>query len=196
VAPTPASSAPAPPPAASPRPAAATGAGSSINFAGLSGLKPLQWVAIAGLLLAVLATFLAWVSVSGFGESESASAWNSDLGGDLQIGHWLGAPDDVPVEALVIIAIAAAGIWLIAGTAVGMKVPDLRYVPVALGVALVLIGALNYLYIEDQLESVGVDEFPGVSAGPSTGVYLVIVGGLVTAVAGFLLEQERMRTAR
>jgi hypothetical protein len=168
----------------------------SINLSGLASLQPLQWVAIAGLAIAVVATFFPWVSVSGFGQSETASAWNGDLGGDLQIGHWLGAPDSFPVEALVIIAIAVAGIWLTAGAAVGLKVPDVRYVAIVLGVVLVVIGALNYLYIEDQLESVGVDEIEGISAGPSTGVYLVVVGGLVTAAAGYLMEQARLRAAR
>ncbi len=166
-------------------------AGTPITF-NLNSVQPLQWGIVAGFLLAVLATFLAWVKISGFGESESASAWNGDLGGDLRIGNWLGTVDGVPVEALIIVAIAAAGIYLVLGPAAGQRVPNIPYAAIGLGAALVVLGVLNYLYIEDKLSDAEV-EGAGISAGASMGVYLLIIGGLVTAGSGYLLEQQKKK---
>lgn len=164
-------------------------AGTPITF-NLNSVQPLQWGIVAGFLLAVLATFLAWVKISGFGESESASAWNGDLGGDLRIGNWLGTVDGVPVEALIIVAIAAAGIYLVLGPAAGQRVPNIPYAAIGLGAALVVLGVLNYLYIEDKLSDA--DE-AGISAGASIGVYLLIIGGLITAGSGYLVEQQKKK---
>jgi hypothetical protein len=164
--------------------------------AALGSLQPLELGAIGGFALAVVSTLLDWVKISAFGQSESGNAWEGGLAGDLQLGHWLGAPDDFPVEALVIIAIALLGIGLIAGPLMGMKVPVIPFGVAALGAALVVLGVLNYLYIEDQISSTGIQEGNGVSAGPSTGVYALILGGVVTAACGFMLEQRKMARAQ
>jgi len=172
-------------------PGQAVGRTATSSTTSLSSLQPLKLGAIGGLALAVVSTVLAWVKISAFGASESASAWEGGLAGDLQIGHWIGAPDDFPVEALLILAVALAGVALIAGPLVGMKVPVIPFALVALGAALAVLGVLNYLYIEEQLSSAGI-EASGVSAGPSTGVYALILGGIVTAACGFMLEQRKM----
>jgi hypothetical protein len=164
----------------------------------------LQLACFGGLVVAVIATFLPWLTVEAtatttlFGlpaasANDSASAWNSDIAGDLRIGDWVGTSGGFPTDALVIVALAVVGTYLTAGAAIGLTVPRARYALLGLGIALVMVGVLNYLYIEDTaaraLGFVRVPQGIEVNAGASTGVHLVIVGGLITTVAGYLREQ-------
>jgi hypothetical protein len=165
----------------------------------------LQLACFGGLVVAVIATFLPWLSVEAtatttlFGlpaasATDSASAWNGEIGGDLRIGDWVGTSGDFPTDALVIVALAAVGTYLTAGAVIGLTVPRARYAPLGIGIALLMVGVLNYLYIEDMaaraLGFVRVPQGIEVNAGASTGVYLVIVGGLITTVAGYLRGQS------
>jgi len=170
-------------PASAPRAPRPAGSGFSA-----SSLQPLQFGIIGGAALAAIGTFLAWVKVSGFGASQSAGGWDGDLADDLRIGKLIKA--GIPIDAIVIVLLAALAVYLIIGPMMGMQVPPLPFAGVIVGVVIVVIGVLNYLLIKDELDKISGS---GVDASVGMGLYLVIVGGAATAVCAFLDQQQRAK---
>ena len=84
------------------------------------------------------------------------------------------------VDALLVLIIAGIGIYLLLGRVLGSNVPVLPYVVAACGVALVLIGVLNWIYIDSEGTRV---VNPDLSVG--FGIYLLIIGGAITAFCGY-----------
>jgi hypothetical protein len=150
----------------------------------MSSLQPLQFGVIGGAVLAAIGTFLAWISFSGGGFSQSISAWDGDAADELRIGKLIKA--GIPIDALVIIVLGAVAIYFLLGPMLGMQVPAVPYAMVGVGAVIVVIGVLNYLLINDEI-----GDTEGVSIG--LGLYLVIVGGAVVAVCAFLDEQQRAK---
>src|SRR6476620_4868759 len=133
-----------PRPAAAPRAPRAPGTGFSA-----SSLQPLQFGIIGGAAVAVIATFLAWVSVKAGGFSQSASGIDSDLADDLRIGKLIKA--GIPIDAIVIVILALIAVYLVIGPLMGMQVPAIPYAGVIVGAVIVIVGVLNYLLIKDDL---------------------------------------------
>jgi len=126
-------------------------------------------------VVAALGTFLQWVTYFGDG----VSAWNTEGDGRFQVADWtVGA---FPLDALLVVLLAAAGIACFAGPIFRANLPDIPYAEVIAGVAIVVIGLVNYLYVNDLSEDV--------NAG--IGLYLAILGGAAAAVCGFMVRQEK-----
>jgi hypothetical protein len=149
-----------------------------------SSLQPLQFGVIGGAVLAVIGTFLAWVKLSGGGFSQSAGAWDGDLADDLAIGDIVQA--GIPIDAILIVVLGALALYFLLGGMFGLQVPAIPFATVGLGAAIVVIGAYNYIHIDDQI-----GDLPGVSIG--MGLYLTIIGGAVLAVCAFLDQQQRAK---
>lgn len=146
-------------------------------------MQPLQFGVLGGAVLAAIGTFLSWIKVSGFA-SESANGWNSDLADDLAIGKIIKA--GIPVDAIIIVALAALAVYLIVGPMMGMQVPAIPFAGVIVGGLIAAVGIWNYIHIKDEI-----GDIDGVSI--DLGLYLVIAGGAVAAVCTFLEQQQRAR---
>jgi hypothetical protein len=149
-------------------------------------LQPLQFGVIGGAAVAAIGTFLSWVSVKAGGFSQSASGWDGDLADDLRIGNLIKA--GIPIDAIIIVALAAGAVYFLIGPMMGMQVPAIPFAVVGLGAAIAIIGVLNYLKIKDEL-----DKLSGVDASIGIGLYLVILGGAALAVCAFLDQQQRAK---
>lgn len=141
-----------------------------------SSLPPLQIAALAGFGAAIVATLFAWLRVSSGFRSEAVNGWNSEA--QYRVADWLSL--DAPIDALLVIVIAGLGIYLLLGRVLGSNVPALPYVVAACGLALAIIGVLNWIYIDSEGNRV---VNPDLSVG--FGVYLLIIGGAVAAFCGY-----------
>ena len=173
----------APRAAAAPRAPRPAGSGFSA-----SSLQPLQFGIIGGAALAAIGTFLSWVSVKAGGFSQSAGAWDSDLADDLRIGNLIKA--GIPIDAIVIVALAAVALYFLLGPMFGMQVPPIPFALVGVGAIIAVVGVLNYLKIKDELDKIS---GPGVDASVGLGLYICILGGIVLAVCAFLDQQQRAK---
>ena len=165
------------PPAAA-RPPRPAGAGFSV-----SSLQPLQFGIIGGAALAAVGTFLEWVKVSGGGFSVTAAGWDGDLADSLAVGKII--KSGIPVDAILIVVLAALLLYVLLGPMLGMQVPAVPFATVALGALMAALGIWNYVTIKDQL--------PGSGASVGMGVYIVIAGGAAAAVCAFLDQQQRAK---
>ena len=173
------------PAAAGRPPAAARPAGGGFS---VSSLQPLQFGIIGGAALAAIGTFLEWVKVGPF----KASGWDGDLADELRIGKLI--KSGIPVDAIVIVVLAALALYFLLGPMLGMQVPAIPFATVGIGAVIVIVGVLNYLLIKDQIDKLkaGAGGF-GADASVGMGLYLVIAGGAVAAVCAFLDQQQRAR---
>jgi hypothetical protein len=160
-------------------------------------LQPLELGILGGLALAAISTLLPWAGVSAFGFSETASAWNSDLGEGLRLADWLSA--GFPLDAVVIVLLALAGAYIVIAPLMGWAPVSVPYAALGIGVLLTVLGVLNYLHIENEtdqaFEDAGAAEGLGVSAGTEMGVYLLIVAGLAVAACALMIEQKKKKAA-
>ena len=131
---------------------------------------------------------MSWVSVKAGGFSQSANGLDGDLADDLRIGKLIKA--GIPIDALVIIVLAAVILYVVIGPLMGMQVPAIPFPGVIAGAAIAVIGVLNYLLIKDELDKIG---GAGVDASVGMGLYIVIIGGIAAAVCSFLEQQQRAR---
>jgi hypothetical protein len=152
-------------------------------------LSPLQIGSLAGLALAVVATVLPWLSFSVEGLSADFNAW-SEASDALGLSDMLGLvgtddPDGsgIPLDALAVLALAGLGAYLIGGPAIGLSVPSIPFTAVGVGGALLALGVLNLIYIEDQLVA-------GSGGSTGIGVYVLIIAGLVTAGCGYFAAKQ------
>lgn len=138
--------------------------------------------------MAAIGTFLSWVSVKSGGFSQSAGGWDGDLADDLRIGNLIKA--GIPIDAIVIVLLAAVAVYFLIGPMMGMQVPAIPFALVGIGAIIAVVGALNYLKIKDELDKIS---GAGIDASVGIGLYLCIVGGIVLAVCAFLDQQQRAR---
>jgi hypothetical protein len=173
-------------------------------------LEPLQKLAVAALLVGLIATALPWVKFD-FGATfvelqgtpgYTCSGWTERCGPEedhiwFQIGDWLGTAS--LVDALFVALVVVACLYIL-GAQRQFGLLDTVTAPIATGMLLLVVGALNYFFINDQISSALTEsgitqddlEDLGISIGPGFGIYLLMLAGLVAAVAGYL---HRSRTA-
>jgi len=144
-----------------------------------SNLTRGRQIALAAAVVGVIVSFLPWYSASasylGQSVSSSVNGWSS--WGYLAI---LGFIVAAVVVLLPLFGRSVRGII----PSLPPTMTDARLVMGAGGVALV--GALLYLLTANK-DSVNV---PGVSVGPSFGVYIALVCGAAIAAGGYLMQTE------
>jgi hypothetical protein len=158
-------------------PAAAAAAPARAAGAGLKSLAPLQMGVLGGLAAAAVGTILDWAKFGPIG----INAWNGDA--RFQIADWLSMT--APIDAIVILALAAGGAYLLLAPLAGMTPVKIPYGAVGAGAAVAIVGILNFLYINDLG---GAADF-GISIDPGIGLFLAIGGGAAAAVCAFLDSQ-------
>ncbi|PPK64380.1 hypothetical protein V5P93_001776 [Actinokineospora auranticolor] len=137
-------------------------------------VTPIEWAGIGAGVLAFLASFFPWYSVSvtgfgGMGVSQGWSAWSIGIGG------WL------PVLLLV-----AAGV-LVFLPHVGTSVPNLTLLWLGFAAAAVVIIIIRWLTLSS---SAGLGSFSdSVSDGAGFGLYIGLLAAIASAVAAFLTFQ-------
>lgn len=141
--------------------------------AGGSGMTPITLGVLGGLAAAALGTFLAWVSVGDL----SASGWNGDA--QFRIAKLLGIT--APIDALVIVVLAAGGLFVVLAPRLGRSAPRIPAASLLAGALIAAIGVLEFLYVRSEGQGV---------VNPGLGIYLVIAGGAAAAVCS-LLDSKR-----
>jgi len=129
---------------------------------------------LGGSLVVLIAMFLPWYSASYAGFSDSVNGFHR--WGLLTFVAWL----------MVI------GLWLLRGPLSSQfKLPQWG---VTDGMLFMILGGVEVLgailYWIDGSASTGADNVFGVSVGPSFGLFIALVGGLITAGGGFLKQSE------
>lgn len=148
-------------------------------------MEGLHFAALAGFVVAVLGSFLAWLRVSGNNRSETVNAWSSDA--QFRFADWFSI--DAPLDALLILVLAGAGAYLLFGRVLGSNVSSVPFGVAAAGFGIALIGILNWIFIDSESSRV---VNPDLDVG--FGVYLVVLGGAAAAVSGFI-DAQRDRAA-
>ncbi|HEY7294200.1 MAG TPA: serine/threonine-protein kinase [Dehalococcoidia bacterium] len=130
----------------------------------------------AGFLLALIATFLEWVSVPG--GVLHINGWRDQA--FFQIEDWFGGRNG-RVDAGIVTVLALIGLALCAVLVSNRRGAAAAFAAVVPALALVVIGLLEAVYIHRQLPR---------AAGIGIGIWLLIVAGVV-ATAGMLVEGLR-----
>jgi hypothetical protein len=157
----------APAAAGAPRPAAA---------GGLAQLSPLQFGMVGGLVVAALGTFLSWIKANGF----SVNGWDTEGGLRYQIADWLSFT--FPIEALLVVAAAGFGVYLVIAPFLGGNAPSIRFGPGIMAFVPIVIAVLVIQQILGE-EGAGFSNL-------GYGLFAMIAGGAVAAYSSF---QEEMR---
>ena len=143
----------------------------------LKALSPLKWVVAGGFAVAALGTFLDWISFNGFG----FSGWYGD--GRFRIAEWIGVT--APIDALLVVTLAAGGAVALLAPFLGKAVPQIPYATAIAGGLIIGVAALQVYFILDiggDLGSVGI------------GLWAIIVGGAAAGVLSYLEEQRSAGT--
>ena len=129
---------------------------------------------LGGSLVVLISMFLPWYSASYAGFSDSVNGFHR--WGLLTFVSWL----------LVL------GLWLVRGPLSSQfKLPQWGVSDAVLFMILGGVEAVGaILYWIDGSASTGADNVFGVSVGPSFGLFIALVGGLLTAGGGFLKQSE------
>lgn len=131
-------------------------------------------VAGIGFALALLGAFTDWITTRG----ASAGAFEDDA--EYRIGRWLDY-NDQPIDGLIVLALAVAGLALVAATLAGkFNASRAKTVIGLLGPALFTIGILQMQYITSEFKGTGVNVDWGL------GLWLIVIGGIVAAASGFI----------
>jgi hypothetical protein len=119
---------------------------------------------------------LDWAKVGPVG----INAWDGDAA--FQVADWMGTTS--PIDAVVILALAVAGAYLVLAPLFGMTAPRIPFATLALGVAVAVIGVANLLYVSD-LGGPDAEAF-GLSIDPGIGIFAAIGGGILAAGCAYL----------
>jgi hypothetical protein len=151
-------------------------------------LTPLELGSLGGFGLAIVSTFLVWLKDVQIGNQ---SAWKTE---QVQFGSgpWhsfyflesIVAPSH-PSDAIAVVLLAVAGVYLILAPQNGWRTPSNRYAIAWAGGLLVLLGVLEVAHISDIGGGIGV----------GSGVFLLIISGAAAAGCAYKLEQDREKAA-
>jgi hypothetical protein len=148
-------------------------------------MPPLQVGALLGFAAAIAGTFFGWFRVSNGPRSEAISAWDGEA--QFRFADWLAV--DAPIDALLVVLLAGLGVYWLLGRLMGGAAAAVPGGLPLLGGLITLVGALNWLYIEDQRD--GILAF---DVSIAFGLYLVVLGGILAAVCGYLEAQQERRS--
>lgn len=131
-------------------------------------------VAIIGALLMIIGVFLSWAEMSFIGFSESASGWDIATDSDGEVGYWY-----APIVALVcgVISLIAMIFPMI------MPAKNIGKALGALGLILAVVTIIVTVLYYNDLGSISSDYF---SFGAGAGVWVVIVGAVITIIGAIL----------
>lgn len=133
----------------------------------------------AGFAMALIGTFTAWITTTG------ASAGAFEDNAEYRIGRWLDY-NDQPIDGLIVLALAVAGLAVVAATLAGkFGSTRSRTVISLLGPALFTIGMLQMQYITSEFKGSGINVDWGL------GLWLIVIGGIVAAASGFIPQGGR-----
>lgn len=145
-------------------------------FTAARNLPPAQLAALGGFLVAILGTFLAWLRISEGRRGEAINGWSGES--QYRFADWFVI--DAPLDALMVLVIGGLGVYLILGRLLGSNVPAIPWGITAAGLAIAVIGALNWLYIDSEANRINNRDLD-----IGIGIYLLIIGGIVAAVGGW-----------
>ena len=135
---------------------------------------PGRFLALGGILLAFVATFCPFFTLSFFGFSENVVLWDSNM----------------KTDAIILCAILAASLILVL-----LRPKDLGGCMILFG-ALCIAGALlEFFYNRNKLSNVDGGDFWGEMnlsgmLNPGIGFYLIVLGGIAIIISGFLIRHE------
>lgn len=144
----------------------------------MTDVKSVNWlgvIAIIGALLMIIGVFLSWYTVSGMGESETASGWEIATDGDGVFNY-----SYAPYVSLV------CGIICLIGMIVPMVLPaknigkGLSILGLILAIVTIIVAAL---YASDA-PSLNLGDLGRMGVG--AGVWVVIVGAVLTVIGGII----------
>ncbi len=141
------------------------------------GAAAIAWGTVAagvGFALALLGAFSDWITTRG------ASAGAFEDNAEYRIGRWLDY-NDQPIDGIVVLLLAVAGLALVAATLAGKFNPSRAKTIIGLlGPALFTLGILEMQYITSEFKGSGINVDWGL------GLWLIVIGGIVAAVSGFI----------
>jgi len=145
-------------------------------------------------LSGLLALVLPWSSVSAGILSNKYYGWEK---GSWQVAVWLGT-ESLPLEAILILVTVGLGIYLAQAPLTGWPTPSWPYLSAAPGVALAVLGLLNYRFIDHGiglLKTEGAALNLVVHGSVGIGVFVLVLAGVTSAASAVIDDRSRRRRA-